>query len=229
MASSTTTAAPSRSRGFQPFGGKGRAILLEGIYKANPVTKQVLGICIFLAVTNRVANSLVMGAALTFVTAMSNLFISTLRNSIPRRIRMIAQVAIIATFVIIIDQLFRGFYWSMSKQLGPYVALIITSCVVMGRAEAYAMQNPPLPSLLDGLANGIGYAIILVLIGVVRELVGAGTILGFTILPPAWYVSNLIFLLAPGAFFTGGFLIWILETLNPTSQEPPAGGTEAKR
>ena len=205
-------------QGHRPslFGGKGKEILLDGIYKANPVTKQVLGICIFLAVTNRVANSLVMGAALTFVIAMSNLFISTLRNVIPRRIRMIAQVAIIATFVIIIDQFFKGFYWQMSKQLGPYVALIITNCIVMGRAEAFAMQNPPFPSFLDGLANGIGYAIILVLIGSVRELVGSGSFLGITILPDSWYMKNLIFLLAPGAFFVGGFLIWILETINPS-------------
>ncbi len=222
MADSVTTAPVARRR-FQPFGGKAGEILLEGVYKANPVTKQVLGICIFLAVTNRVANALVMGAALTFVTAMSNLFISALRNSIPRRIRMIAQVAIIATFVIMIDQFFRGFYWSMSKQLGPYVALIITNCIVMGRAEAYAMQNPPLPSLLDGIANGIGYAIILIFISIVRELVGSGSILGFTILPAAWYTKNLIFLLAPGAFFTGGFLIWILETISPSSQSEEGG------
>ncbi len=210
----TSTEALKRPARLTLFGGKGREILLEGIYKANPVTKQVLGICIFLAVTNRVANSLVMGAALTFVTAMSNLFISTLRNVIPRRIRMIAQVAIIATFVIIIDQFFKGFYWQMSKQLGPYVALIITNCIVMGRAEAFAMQNPPLPSFLDGFANGVGYAIILLLIGTVRELVGSGTFLGITILSDSWYMKNLIFLLAPGAFFVGGFLIWILESLN---------------
>jgi Na+-transporting NADH:ubiquinone oxidoreductase subunit D len=222
MPDSVTTASIGRRR-FHPFDGKGGEILLEGIYKTNPVTKQVLGICIFLAVTNRVANALVMGAALTFVTAMSNLFISALRNSIPRRIRMIAQVAIIATFVIMIDQFFRGFYWSMSKQLGPYVALIITNCIVMGRAEAYAMQNPPLPSLLDGFANGIGYAVILLFISIVRELIGSGTLLGYTILPTVWYTKNLIFFLAPGAFFTGGFLIWLLETINPSSQNGEGG------
>nr|NIO84626.1 NADH:ubiquinone reductase (Na(+)-transporting) subunit D [Candidatus Aminicenantes bacterium]NIQ70566.1 NADH:ubiquinone reductase (Na(+)-transporting) subunit D [Candidatus Aminicenantes bacterium]NIT26607.1 NADH:ubiquinone reductase (Na(+)-transporting) subunit D [Candidatus Aminicenantes bacterium] len=145
------------------FGGKGKETLLDGVYKVNPITHQVLGICIFLAVTNRVENSLVMGTALIFVLAMSNLMVSVLRSYIPRRIRMIAQVAIIATFVILIDQFLKAFYWEMSKQLGPYVALIITNCIVMGRAEAFAMQNPPLISVLDGVANGIGYALILVL------------------------------------------------------------------
>jgi len=193
-----------------------RQIFKDGIYKTNPVTHQVLGICIFLAVTNRVENSLVMGAALIFVLAMSNFFVSALRNLIPSRIRMIAEVAIIATFVIILDQFLRAFYWPMSKQLGPYVALIITNCIVMGRAEAYALQNPPLPSMLDGIANGIGYALILLAIGVFRELIGSGTILGYTILQEAWYERNLIFLLAPGAFFAAGFLIWIMESINPT-------------
>jgi Na+-transporting NADH:ubiquinone oxidoreductase subunit D len=197
------------------LGGKGREVLANGIYKTNPVTHQVLGICIFLAVTNRLANSLVMGAALIIVLAMSNLFVSALRSFIPRRIRMIAEVAIIATFVIIIDQSLKAFYWSMSKQLGPYVALIITNCIVMGRAEGFAMQNPPLLSAWDGVANGIGYALILIFIGLFRELVGSGTILGFTILAESWYPGNLIFVLAPGAFFAAGFLIWIIDSINP--------------
>ena len=207
--SATTTSAPAGQR------HRFRDIFKDGIYKANPVTHQVLGICIFLAVTSRVENSLVMGAALIFVLAMSNFFVSALRNLIPTRIRMVAEVAIIATFVIILDQLLRAFYWPMSKQLGPYVALIITNCIVMGRAEAFALQNPPLPSMLDGIANGIGYAMILLFIGVFRELVGSGTILGYTILAESWYERNLIFLLAPGAFFAAGFLIWIMESINP--------------
>ena len=201
------------------FEGKGKEILREGIYKTNPVTHQVLGICIFLAVTNKVSNSLVMGAALIFVLSMSNLFISALRNIIPRRIRMITEVAIIATFVIILDQFLKAFYWDMSKQLGPYVALIITNCIVMGRAEAFAMQNPPLPSFLDGVANGIGYALILLFIGIFRELVGFGTILEYKILSETWYEKNLIFVLAPGAFFAAGFLIWIIETMNPQKKD----------
>ena len=197
---------------------KARGIFQDGLYKANPVTHQVLGICIFLAVTNRVENSLVMGAALIFVLAMSNLFISLLRNQIPPRIRMIAEVAIIATFVIVLDQALKAYYFSMSQQLGPYVALIITNCIVMGRAEAYALQNPPLPSMLDGIANGLGYAIILLLIGVFRELVGSGAVLGYTVLSEAWYERNIIFVLAPGAFFAAGFLIWIIETVNPNAK-----------
>jgi Na+-transporting NADH:ubiquinone oxidoreductase subunit D len=194
---------------------KYKEILLDGVYRANPVTYQVLGICIFLAVTTKVENALVMGFALIFVTAMSNLIVSLLRSSIPRRIRMIAEVAIIATFVIFFDQFLRAFYWDMSKQLGPYVALIITNCIVMGRAEAFAIQNPPLPSLVDGIANGIGYAAILVLIALFRELIGFGTILGYTVLSPSWYVRNIVFIMAPGAFFMAGFLIWVLNFINP--------------
>ena len=198
-------------------GGKGKikAIFQDGVYKTNPVTHQVLGICIFLAVTNKVENSIVMGAALIFVLAMSNLFVSLLRNLIPSRIRMIAEVAIIATFVIFLDQMLRAFYWDMSRQLGPYVALIITNCIVMGRAEAFALQNPPIPSLLDGVANGIGYALILLIIGVLRELIGSGTIMGITILSEQWYMKNLLFVLAPGAFFAAGFLIWVFNTIIP--------------
>ena len=197
--------------------GKGRfaEILRDGIYKVNPVTHQVLGICIFLAVTNRVENSLVMGAALIFVTGMSNLFVSLLRNVIPARIRMIVEVAIISTFVIFIDQVLRAFYWDMSRQLGPYVALIITNCIVMGRAEAFALQNPPFESFVDGAANGIGYALILIIIGIVRELIGSGSILGITVLSEELYTRNLLFVLAPGAFFSAGFLIWLFNTINP--------------
>jgi Na+-transporting NADH:ubiquinone oxidoreductase subunit D len=207
------------AQGARSGKGKFREILADGIYKVNPVTHQVLGICIFLAVTNRVENSLVMGGALIFVLTLSNLFISLLRNQIPSRIRMIAEVAIIATFVIFLDQFLKAFYWEMSKQLGPYVALIITNCIVMGRAEAFALQNPPLESVIDGLANGIGYALILVVIGVVRELIGSGSILGFTLLSELWYTPNLLFVLAPGAFFAAGFLIWVFNALNPNHQE----------
>ncbi len=194
---------------------KYKEILKDGVYRANPVTYQVLGICIFLAITTKVENALVMGFALIFVTAMSNLLVSLLRNAIPRRIRMIAEVAIIATFVIFFDQFLRAFYWDMSKQLGPYVALIITNCIVMGRAEAFAIQNPPFPSLVDGIANGIGYALILVLIALFRELIGFGTILGYTVLPSEWYERNILFIMAPGAFFMAGFLIWVLNFINP--------------
>ena len=198
--------------------GKLRTILRDGVYKANPITHQVLGICSALAVTGRVENALVMGFAVIFVTTLSNLIVSVLRNLIPTRIRMIAEVAIIATFVIVFDQFLKAFYWQMSLQLGPYVALIITNCIVMGRAEAFAMQNTPGLSAFDGLANGIGYALIMVIISIFRELIGAGTLLGYTILSAQWYPSNLLFVLAPGAFFTAGFLIWVFNMVNPPAQ-----------
>jgi Na+-transporting NADH:ubiquinone oxidoreductase subunit D len=145
-------------------GGKCKETLNDGIIKVNPIVCQVLGICSALAVTSRLENALVMGGALIFVLAMTGLMVSLLRNLMPLRIRMITEVAIIATFVILFDQFLKAFYWDMSKQLGPYVALIITNCIVMGRAEAFASQNPPVLSMLDGVANGIGYAIILAII-----------------------------------------------------------------
>ena len=190
--------------------------LTNGVYKANPVTCQVLGICSCLAVTNRVESALVMGGALIFVLTMSNLIVSLLRSLLPRRIRMIAEVAIIATFVIFFDLFLKAFYWEMSKQLGPYVGLIITNCIIMGRAEAFATQNPPMLSVVDGVANGIGYTLVLVLIAFFRELIGAGTIMGFTVLSDTWYQQNILFVLAPGAFFTAGFLIWAINAIMPT-------------
>ena len=205
--------------GCVPSAGKCRETLRDGVITCNPVTVQVLGICSCLAVTNRLQNALVMGLALVFVLTMSNLIVSILRALIPRRIRMIAEVAVIATFVIIFDQFLKAFYWDMSKQLGPYVGLIITNCIVMGRAEAFATQNPPLLSILDGVANGVGYAVVLALIAFFRELLGAGTLLGHAVLSGAWYEANLIFLLAPGAFFTSGFLIWALNALRPSQPE----------
>ena len=202
--------------------GKCKEVLRDGILTTNPVTIQVLGICSCLAVTNRLQNALVMGLALIFVLTMSNLIVSILRSLIPRRIRMIAEVAIIATFVIIFDQFLKGFYWDMSKQLGPYVGLIITNCIVMGRAEAYATQNPPLLSVVDGVANGVGYTLVLVMIAFFRELLGAGTLMGQVVLSPDWYPTNLLFVLAPGAFLTAGFLIWCLNALRPPRSEEEA-------
>ncbi len=193
-------------------------IFADGIYRINPITVQILGICSALAVTNRVDNAAVMGGALIFVSIFSNLLVSLLRKAIPLRIRMITEVAIIATFVIVFDQFLKAYYWEMSKQLGPYVALIITNCIVMGRAEAFAIQNPPIPAIFDGIANGIGYSIILILIALVREIVGSGslTIFGTQIftLMELGYTKNLLFVLAPGAFFTAGFLMWFLNAFN---------------
>jgi len=188
--------------------------LKDGVYTNNPVTCQVLGICSALAVTNQVSSAMVMGGALIFVTTCSNILVSILRKQIPLRIRMIAEVAIIATFVILFDLFLKAFYWDMSKTLGPYVGLIITNCIVMGRAEAYAMQQPVGLSALDGMANGLGYALALTIIAFWRELIGSGTVLGFTILSPEWYQANLLFVLAPGAFLTAGCLIWVVNAFN---------------
>lgn len=190
-----------------------------GLWTNNPISIQILGICSALAVTNRLENSLVMGAAVTFVCIASNLFVSLLRNATPRRIRMIAEVTIIATFVIVIDQLLRAFYWDMSKRLGPYVALIVTNCIIMGRAEAFALQNPPLLSMVDGAANGIGYAAVLAIIGFFRELTGTGEIFGRPVLLSEWFTPNQVMIVAPGAFFALGFLIAAFNAVKRHPQE----------
>ncbi len=194
--------------------GEGLSTLKDGLWHNNPISIQILGICSALAVTTRVINSLVMGAALMFVIVMANLSVSVLRGITPRRIRMIAEVAIIATFVILVDQFLRAFWWEMSLALGPYVGLIITNCIVMGRAEAFALQNPPVLSMVDGLANGLGYGAILVIIGIIRELFGAGTLLGVTVLSPEWYTPNQLMILAPGAFVALGFVIAVFNAIN---------------
>jgi Na+-transporting NADH:ubiquinone oxidoreductase subunit D len=200
-------------------GGKGLTTLKEGAWTNNPLAIQVLGICSALAVTNKLMNSLVMGVALIFVCVGSNLLVSILRKYTPHRIRMIAEVAIIATFVILFDQFLRAFYWDMSKQLGPYVGLIITNCIVMGRAEAFALQNPPMLSILDGLANGFGYAVILAIIGFFRELLGTGQVMGFEILSSSWYTPNQLMILAPGAFIALGFVIAVFNVLKGPDPE----------
>jgi Na+-transporting NADH:ubiquinone oxidoreductase subunit D len=205
--------------------GKGKQTLKEGFWRSNPIAVQMLGICSALAVTNRLENSLVMGLALIFVCVGSNLFVSLLRNITPRKVRMIAEVTIIATFVIVFDQLLKAFYWDMSKQLGPYVGLIITNCIIMGRAEAFAMQNPPMLAMVDGLANGLGYAVVLAIIGFFRELLGTGKILffeklGLNIDFSGWYTANQIMVLAPGAFIALGFLIALYNhAKGPESEE----------
>lgn len=200
-------------------GGKGMVTLKDGAWTNNPLAIQVLGICSALAVTNRLENSLVMGVALIFVGACSNLFVSLLRKHTPHRIRMIAEVAIIATFVILFDQFLKAFYWDMSKQLGPYVGLIITNCIIMGRAEAFALQNPPVLSIVDGFANGFGYAVVLAIIGFFRELLGSGQIMGHTVLGSDWYTSNQLMILAPGAFFALGIVIAIFNALKGPEPE----------
>ncbi len=205
--------------GVNPGHGQGKAIWADGLLKNNPIAVQMLGICSALAVTTRLENALVMGAALIFVCVGTNLMVSLLRSAMPRRIRMITEVAIIATFVIVFDLLLKAYHYPMSKQLGPYVGLIITNCIVMGRAEAFAMGHRPIPAVLDGVANGLGYAFVLAAIGAVRELLGKGELLGVTVLAPQWYTPNHLMILAPGAFFVLGAFIAIINALWPTARE----------
>jgi Na+-transporting NADH:ubiquinone oxidoreductase subunit D len=183
----------------------------------------VLGVCSALAVTTSVQVALVMAIALTTVTAFSNMFISMLRNHMTSSIRMIIQMTIIASLVILVDQLLKAFAYEVSKQLSVFVGLIITNCIVMGRAEAFAMKNPPGLSFLDGLGNGAGYSFILVTLGAVRELIGSGSILGVTLLPTVanggWYQPNGLMLLAPSAFFLIGFIIWIIRNRDNSQVE----------
>lgn len=204
-------------------GGKSFVTFKEGAWANNPIAIQMLGICSALAVTSRLENSLVMGVALLFVCVGSNLIVSILRNNIPHRIRMVTEVAIIATFVILFDIFLKAYYFEMSQQLGPYVALIVTNCIVMGRAEAFALQNPPLLSIIDGVANGVGYGVVLAVIGFTREVLGTGGIQLFgkqmTILAESWYTPNLLMVLAPGAFFVLGIVIGVFNAIKGPAPE----------
>ena len=187
-------------------------VVTDPLSENNPITIQILGICSALAVTVKMETALVMAMALTVVVTGSNLVISLLRKTIPGRIRMVVEVAVIATLVIVADQFIRAYLFDISRQLSVFVGLIITNCIVMGRAEAYAIQNPPLPSLLDGLGNGLGYSLILLLVAFFRELLGSGSLFGWRVLP-AGYPGNGMALLAPGAFFALGLIIWVQRTL----------------
>ncbi len=202
---------------------KAKDALLDPLFNNNPIALQILGICSALAVTNKLSTALTMTIAVTLVTACSNAAISAIRNHIPNSIRIIVQMTIIATLVIIIDQMLKAYLYEMSKALSVYVGLIITNCIVMGRAEAYAMKNPVGLSFLDGVGNGLGYGIVLLAVGFVRELFGSGKLFGVTILNTVndggWYVTNGLMLLAPSAFFLIGFIIWALRTWKPELQE----------
>lgn len=195
---------------------KTKDILISPIFANNPIALQILGVCSALAVTSSLNVTLVMCLALTTVTMFSNLFISLIRNQVPNNIRIIVQMTIIASLVIVVDQVLKAYAYEISKQLSVFVGLIITNCIVMGRAEAFAMQNPPLPSLLDGIGNGLGYSVVLLFVGFLRELFGSGTLFGFEILPlvtnGGWYYSNGMMLLPPSAFFVIGGFIWLLRT-----------------
>ena len=182
--------------------------VVDPLSENNPITIQILGICSALAVTVKMDTAVVMALALTTVVAGSNVAISMLRRFIPGRIRMIVEVAVISTLVIVADQVLKAYLFDISRQLSVFVGLIITNCIVMGRAEAYALQNPPGLSFLDGLGNGLGYSLILILVASMREILGAGTWLGWRVLPQG-YVGNGMALLAPGAFFALGLIIWI--------------------
>lgn len=201
-----------------------KQVLLEPVFQNNPITLQILGICSALAVTSNLKTALVMSVALTLVTAFSNLFVSLIRKQIPASIRMIVQMVIIASLVIVVDQILKAFAYELSKQLSVFVGLIITNCIVMGRAEAFAMQNPPLLSFADGIGNGLGYSAMLMTLGFIRELFGAGKLFGITVLPVlndgGWYAPNGLLLLPPSAFFLIGLLIWALRTWKKDQVEP---------
>jgi Na+-transporting NADH:ubiquinone oxidoreductase subunit D len=205
------------------FGKKERSALLDPVVSVNPIAVQVLGICSALAVTTRMDKALVMGIGVTIVTALANLAVSLVRNHTPNSIRIIVQLAIIASLVIVVDQVLKAYLYELSLELSVFVGLIITNCIVMGRAEGFAMQNPPWISFLDGIGNGLGYAAILLLVGFVRELTGAGTLFGVEVLKltknGGWYEANGLMLLAPSGLFLIALIIWVLRSWKPELQE----------
>ena len=202
--------------------GSYRKLLVQGLTKDNPVFVQILGICSTLAVTNQVKNTVVMCVGLVFTLTLSNVTVSVMRKWIPQRIRMIVEVLIIACYVIMVDIALKAYVPDISRQLGPYVGLIITNCIVMGRAEAFALANPPLRSLFDGFAAGLGYSYVLLVIALFREILGSGTIWGITVLGD-WWVNWSIMVMAPGAFFMLALFIWIVKgvLLRDTEEKKP--------
>ena len=196
-----------------------RSQLVDPLVDNNPITLQVLGICSALAVTSSMQVAFVMSLAVIAVTGFSSLFISMLRNQIPNSIRIIVQMVIIASLVILVDQVLKAYAYEISKTLSVFVGLIITNCIVMGRAEAFAMKNPPVASFIDGVGNGLGYGLLLMVVSFFRELFGSGSLFGVTILETVnnggWYVPNGLLLLPPSAFFVIGLLIWAVRTWKP--------------
>ncbi len=197
--------------------------LLQPIFKGNPITVLVLGVCSALAVTVQLKGAIVMGLSVTIVTAFSSLVVSILRNTIPNRIRIIVQLVVVALMVILVDQVLKAYAYSVSKSLSVYIGLIITNCIVMGRIEAYALGNKPLPSFIDGLGNGLGYALILVIVAFFRELLGSGTLFGYTIIPQAvydfGYMNNGLVILPPMALIILGCIIWVQRAIQTELQE----------
>lgn len=202
---------------------KNREVLLDPLFNNNPISLQVLGICSALAVTTKLETSVVMSLAVIAVMVLSNTSVSLIRNFIPPSIRIIVQLTIIASLVIVTDQVLKAYVFEVSKQLSVFVGLIITNCIVMGRAEAFAMQNPPVASAIDGFGNALGYSLVLIFVGFFRELFGSGKLMGMEILPLAseggWYTPNGLMVLAPGAFFLIGIFIWINRAWKPEQIE----------
>ena len=200
-----------------------KSTLFDPLFENNPIALQVLGICSALAVTTKMETAVVMSLAVIAVTTLSNFSVSLIRNYIPGSIRIIVQLTIIASLVIVADQILKAYLFEISKQLSVFVGLIITNCIIMGRAEAFAMQNPPLLSAVDGIGNGLGYSLILIVVAFIRELLGAGKLFGVTILPTVteggWYNPNGIMVTSAGAFFLIGIFIWALRSLKPNQIE----------
>jgi len=197
---------------------KAGEIFSKGIWDENPVFRQILGICSALAVTNLMLNTFVMSVSLIFVTAMSNVTVSLLRHYTPARIRMMIQVLVIASYVIIVDIVLKAYLPEVSKQLGPYVGLIITNCIIMGRCEGFARSNPVWPSFLDGVANGLGYALVLLVVAFFRELLGFGALFGVRVMPEG-FTQWTIMVMAPAAFFVLGIFIWIVYSFAPKEEK----------
>ena len=203
-----------------------RELLFHPVFNSNPIGLQILGICSALAVTTQLSQSIIMAVSVTLVTGCSSFSIAMIRDRIPNSVRIIVQMTIIASLVMVVDQILKAFAFEISQNLSVFVGLIITNCIVMGRAEGFAMQNSPGNAFLDGIGNGLGYSLVLILLGFFRELFGSGKLLGYTILPvydpttgSGWYTPNGLMLLSPSAFFLIGFLIWGLRTWKPSQIE----------
>ena len=200
-----------------------RKVLYDPLFDNNPVTLQVLGICSALAVTTKLETAVVMSLAVIFVTAFANFFVSLIRNLVPSSIRLLVEMTIIASLVIIADQFIKAFAYDISKQLSIFVGLIITNCIILGRTEAFALKSPPALSFVDGVGNGLGYSVVLLVVAFFRELLGSGTLYGRSVLPlnteGGWYFPNGLMVLAPGAFILIGLLIWLLRTWKPEQVE----------
>ena len=218
MSTETTTPAKPKEPKEGLFSPKNKRLLYDPLNDNNPITVQVLGICSALAVTVKMKPSIVMAIAVIVVCAFSNVIISFIRNSIPNRIRIIVQLTVVATMVILVDQFLKAFVFDVSKQLSVFVGLIITNCIIMGRLEAFAMANKPWPSFLDGIGNGFGYGLLLVIVSMIRELLGSGELMGFRIIPESvykmGYFNNSLFIMPPMALIIVGILIWIQRSRN---------------